>query len=154
MVISGSQNNFVEQSLGQLLGRLDREGQSHQFRQRVDTRHNVHAPAQLGMVERDEDGMPCHFKGLYRAWVTDVSSSGIGMLLEHDMPKDVVIWANVQSLFSPDEFGLYSHLLPIRIAYCMRLLPNTFRIGGPFVKDLDSIPEKLWGDVPRGGGLL
>ncbi|WP_432798250.1 hypothetical protein [Poriferisphaera sp. WC338] len=144
MVLSGSQDSFVERSLGQLLGRLDRESRSQQMAQRAESRHNVHAPAQLGMAIRGEDGLPTEFKGLYRAWVTDVSSAGLGMLLEHDMPRDVVIWANVQSLYTPEETDVCSHILPIRVAYCMRLLPTTFRVGGAFVRDVSSIPDSAW----------
>ena len=36
-------------------------------------------------------------------------------------------------------------LVPIRVAYCMKLLPNTYRVGGPFIKKLSSISEKVWG---------
>ena len=123
---------------------LEKESQAHHITQRTDKRHNVHSPAKLGLAERSSDDMPANFKPLYHAWVTDMSNSGIGMLLEHDLPSNVIMWADLSSMI-PDELqDQMQKVLPIRIAYCMKLLPNTYRIGGTFVKDIRAIPEKAW----------
>ena len=98
MVISSSKSdrhsNFVDQTVHYVMERLERESHTH-MAQRAEPRHCVHAPAQLGLAERGEGDVPVNFKPLYHAWVTDVSNSGVGMLLEHDLPNNVIMWVNL-----------------------------------------------------------
>ncbi|QDU35404.1 hypothetical protein KS4_34850 [Poriferisphaera corsica] len=150
MVFSSSKNNtFVDQTILYLMQRLEREGRAHHLSQRVDHRHNVHAPAKLGIADRDPNNLPVDFKPLYHAWITDISSSGVGMLLEHDLPHNVIMWLNLGSMIPEEHRPEQQQLLPIRIAYCMKLLPHTYRVGGAFVKDISSIPDKAWQHVIR-----
>ncbi|QQE13449.1 hypothetical protein JD969_08335 [Planctomycetota bacterium] len=145
MVFSSSENpTFVDHTIGYLMERLDRESRTHQMSQRGDTRHNLHAPAKLGLVERAKGDLPVNFKPLYHAWITDISSSGIGMLLEHDLPGNIIIWVNLSSMIPEELRSDKQQLLPFRVAYCMKLLPHTYRVGGAFIKDISTIPEKSW----------
>ena len=150
MVFSSSPNNtFVDRTIFYLMRRLERESRTHQLSQRADHRHNIHAPAKLGIADRDPSNLPIDFKPLYHTWITDISSSGVGMLLEHDLPNNVIMWLNLSSMIPEEHRNDQQQFLPIRIAYCMKLLPHTYRVGGAFVKDTSTIPEKAWQRVSR-----
>lgn len=97
---------------------------------RQHERLNVSAPVSIGIILRNDeqtttDGPP-QFRPLHQAWLTDLSLGGIGVLMEHELPRDVTLWINLNTL------AQHTLLLPIRIVYSRQLLPNTWRLGACF----------------------
>jgi hypothetical protein len=101
-----------------LLERLDDEAALDNGT-RSGPRRAIHTPVTLGVLAGG-------FKPLYRAWATDLSSEGIGLLIEHDVPMGALLYVNLSSVAGQQL------LLPIRICYVSRLLSQTFRVGGAF----------------------
>lgn len=93
---------------------------------RHETRRAVHAPVMLGVILHNHQT----FKPLYRAWATDLSRLGVGLLIENDMPQGMELVVNLEPLLGRE------CLVPVRVVYCRRLLPHTYRLGLLFI----------WGD--------
>lgn len=113
-----------------LLALVEREAAAQPVEHRADVRHPLNAPVSLGIVSaNDLAQMPDHarFKVLHRGWATDVSSAGIGLLIEHELPTGMTVWVGLEALLNQPA------LAPIRVVYCNRLLPHTYRVGGVFV---------------------
>lgn len=85
-------------------------------------RRNVASPGLLGVTL----GADRTFRPLHRVWLTDVSEGGVGALIEHRLPTQMIMTISLQSLLGRP------CLMPMRIVYCRQLLPHTFRIGGCF----------------------
>jgi hypothetical protein len=96
-------------------------GISHE--QREAPRYQVQAPVTLGVFLTAEDS----YRPLYRAWALEISRDGLGLLLEHDLPVDVRLHANLESLAER------RCILPVRVVYSRRLLPATCRVGAAFI---------------------
>ena len=96
-------------------------GISHE--QRESPRYQVQAPVTLGVCLSAEQS----FRPLYRAWALEISRDGLGLLLEHDLPVDVRLHANLESLAER------RCILPVRVVYSRRLLPATCRVGVAFL---------------------
>jgi len=101
-----------------LIERLDEEASFDESLRMLD-RRAVHAPVTLGV-------MAGGYKALYRGWATDLSASGIGLLIEHDFPMGAVLYVSLDAIAGEPL------LLPIRICYVRRLLKHTHRVGGTF----------------------
>ena len=86
---------------------------------RAGMRRAVHAPVSLGV-------MAGGYKPLYRGWATDLSLSGLGLLIEHDVPMGALLYVNLEAVAGEEV------LLPIRVCYVSRLLSQTYRVGGTF----------------------
>ncbi len=82
-------------------------------------RRAVHMPATLGVIAGE-------YKPLYRAWATDLSLNGVGLLTEHDVPINTFLHVNLEAKAGEEL------LMPIRICYVSKLLGMTYRIGGTF----------------------
>jgi hypothetical protein len=83
----------------------------------------VQAPVTLGVFLTAEED----FRPLYRAWAVEISREGLGLLLEHDLPVDARLHVNIEALAGR------RCILPVRVAYCRRLLPATCRVGLVFL---------------------
>ncbi|MEZ6193284.1 MAG: PilZ domain-containing protein [Phycisphaerales bacterium] len=86
---------------------------------RTSMRRAVYAPITLGVLAGG-------YKPLYRGWATDLSLSGLGLLVEHDIPMGAVLHINLETIAGEEL------LLPIRICYVSQLMSKTYRIGGTF----------------------
>lgn len=82
-------------------------------------RRAIYAPITLGVLAGG-------YKPLYRGWATDLSLSGLGLLVEHDVPMGAVLHINLEAIAGEEL------LLPIRICYVSQLMSKTYRIGGTF----------------------
>lgn len=89
---------------------------------RAGVRHQFQAPLTLGINLGSDDT----YRPLYRGWGTELSRSGLGFLLEHQLDPGLQMWVNLESALR------CRCLLPIRVVYCKQLLPHTFRLGATF----------------------
>ncbi len=94
---------------------------------RTDPRRSVHAPVMLGVLAGG-------FKPLYRCWATDLSTDGLGILCEHEVPVGSLMYVNLGPLLGE------SLVMQVRICYVSRLLEHTYRIGATFTF-VDSDPS-------------
>ena len=101
-----------------VLDRLEDEA-AFDIGQRSMLRHAVYAPITLGVLAGG-------YKPLYRGWATDLSLSGLGLLVEHDVPMGAVLYINLETIAGGEL------LLPIRVCYVSQLMSKTYRIGGTF----------------------
>ena len=113
--------NATHQLLHQVLNELAGHHATHN--QRREPRFEVGAPVLLGVLV----GQPAAFKPLYRAWATDLSHHGIGLICEHDLP------AHTQAAVNLEPLARRPCLLPLRVVYCRQLLPHTYRVGAMFL---------------------
>jgi hypothetical protein len=132
--------NGLSASVLRLIDRLADQSQEGGMGGRKEPRYPVHGPVPMGVrlgaaasISGDGWGALCLldertvFTPLYRAWATDLSRNGIGLLAENILPTSAVLWANLQSLAGEPM------LLPVKLIYCTQLLSHTFRAGGVFV---------------------
>ncbi len=91
---------------------------------RSDSRYTVHAPVTLGVVLGQGE-----FKPLYRAWATDLSLCGVGLLAENGIPVGLSLHVNFETMVGRP------CVLAIRTIYCKQILPHTYRIGAALLLD-------------------
>ncbi len=119
------------QKLRGLLERLEDEA-VFDMGLRSSMRRAIHTPVTLGVIAGG-------YKPLYRGWASDLSLNGIGLLFEHDIPMDALLYVNLEAMVGEDL------LLPIRICYVSQLMSKTYRIGGTFnFPDDDPAPARLF----------
>ncbi|WP_432798249.1 hypothetical protein [Poriferisphaera sp. WC338] len=114
--------------------------------QREYARLAVQTPAVLVRNNVSDSGHITGYETVCKVWITDISQSGIGMLLEKTIEADRLYWVDVSSL-APRTGCECSTLLPFKSLYLMRLLPETFRTGGPFVTDAVKLNRMVRGIV-------
>ncbi len=86
---------------------------------RSSMRRAIHTPVSLGV-------MAGGYKPLYHGWATDLSLNGLGLLTEHDVPMDAILYVNLEAVAGEEL------LLPICVCYVRQLMSKTYRIGGTF----------------------
>ena len=91
---------------------------------RQDMRHPISAPLPVGVVLGGNE-----FKVLYRGWLTDLSLHGMAFLTEKPMPTQTCVMANLEPLLG------HRCLLGMRIIYCQKVLPHTYRNGAVFLDE-------------------
>ncbi|QDU72848.1 hypothetical protein [Mucisphaera calidilacus] len=119
----------VEQ-LAALLDYLDLQEERLGQPERNEHRRGVSSPIELGVLSGpdhpDAGPNPENFRGLYPAWLTDASRSGLGLLTETELPNNIRLWADLSRLAGEPL------LLPVRVVYCMKVLRSTYRVGTGF----------------------
>lgn len=75
------------------------------------------------------------FCELHQGWITDISASGVGLLLEHDLPANHIMALDLKELAGE------AFVIPICIVYCRQVLPNTWRIGAAF--EFETMRKKI-----------
>ena len=119
------------QKLRGLLERLEDEA-VFDMGLRSSMRRAIHTPVTLGVIAGG-------YKPLYHGWATDLSLNGLGLLTEHDVPMDALLYVNLEAM-ADEEL-----LLPIRVCYVRQLMSKTYRIGGTFdFPDDDPAPARLF----------
>jgi hypothetical protein len=128
--LAGIENPYAG-LLARTLAQLDADAAVDGHSARCEDRYRVNGPVTIGVLTGDDAGTGlladnARFRPLERAWATDLSVVGIGMLSEHQVPAGMTMWVNVEALLGEPA------VLPMRIIYCSQLLPNTFRVGAAF----------------------
>ena len=119
------------QKLRGLLERLEDEA-VFDMGLRSSMRRAIHTPVTLGVIAGG-------YKPLYHGWATDLSLNGLGLLTEHDVPMDALLYVNLEAMADKEL------LLPIRVCYVRQLMSKTYRIGGTFnFPDDDPAPARLF----------
>ncbi len=114
-------------ALSELLDRLLFESAMTGPDVRAERRIAVHAPLTLGVCVDPAGPSVRGFRPLYQAWATDLSDTGVGMLVEHDLPLHKRLWANLDALMAQP------FVMPLQVVYCRRLLSTTHRAGAMFL---------------------
>ena len=101
--------------------------------QRSYERYPLHLPIDVGRCRIDGAGMPVDFSRFCRAWMIDISMSGVGILVSEPWQIDDIgrLWINVQAIV-PHVNYLCGGLLPILPRYCVKMLEHTYRVGCEF----------------------
>lgn len=115
---------------------------------RVQRRWSVQAPVLVGTLEagaeppvlegaRQRPTMDFPFSSQFRmichAWATDISESGIGLLTEKPLEVGQVYQVSLQALLNEPM------LVPVSTVYTRRIFTHTYRAGGAFLQDTETV---------------
>jgi len=103
------------------------EKQHHiNIEKRKYSRYPFNAGVQL--CSKAESG---EYQDVCEAWACDMSVGGIRFIIEQEMPRENLLFVNVERLIC------HPCYIPIRIRLCFALLSHTYQVHSEFVYDQD-----------------
>jgi len=121
--IPASDNLTDRHRVDALVNMVRKQGSEPMQDRRSGPRFALQMPVKLGVCLAGSD----EFSVIYDAWALDISSHGVGLILEDPSPPLLKLFIDFSSVMG-EQF-----LLPARILYCRELLPHTYQAGAVFM---------------------